>query len=209
ENVVSIDADVVEMDLADTRPLVAELLDTLDRDPGLGRVDDYEREPRGAGRLRIAADEHDQAVGDVSGGSERLFATHHEPVAVRSRGRANRREVRSGARLGERERHHAVAARDPRKKSLTLLFGSQPAENLAAVREKERRREPDGARNARRFLDHEQSAERIRAAAPMACVDRQAEETGLAERPHHGGGEFVRSVEAPDFLLRASLGEDA
>ncbi len=209
ENVVPNDANVVEMDRANARPLVAELLDAPDRDPGLGRVDDYERERRGARRLRIAADEHDQAVRYVSRGDERLFATHHEPVAVPSSGRANRREVRSGTRLGERQCDHAVTPRDPRKKSLALLFRSQPAENLPAVREKERRREPDRARSARRFLDHEQSAERIRTAAPMARVDRQAEETRLTERPHHGGGKLVRGVETADFLARASLGENA
>jgi hypothetical protein len=39
-------------------------------------------------------------------------------------------------------------------------------------------------------------------------VDRQAEETGVAERPHHGGRKLVGRVEAADFLLRAHLSED-
>ena len=139
-------------------------------------------------RARGVARDHEggQAAGAVVGGPGEdgvdvglggvgdpgLLAGQHEPVAVRLGAQRQGGDVRAGARLGERERRHRLAGREPRP---PLVAKREPAEPL------DRERRLGLGAVPRQPLPHQ--AELDGAGAIGVPSNSRAEEAVLGHRP--------------------------
>ncbi len=118
--------------------------------------------------------------------------TYSSPVAAR--GRAHRRRVGAGARLGERVRAQPLAAREPRQVALLLLVA---AGELEPERAELLHREDEAARRAdlRDLLDRDQREQRAGAEPAELLLVEEAEDVVLAVQLDDVPRELVRLVD--------------
>jgi hypothetical protein len=137
-------------------------------------------------------------IGDGRPGGVQLRALDEEGVPVGHGGRRDRRGVRAGAGLGQREGELAAAGSEPRYQGLPLLIGpcqqhQEAGEDRVYQIEIDRR-----AAVLRQLLGDEHHVEEIPPFATQRRGDRHPQQTALGHRGVERRRELGRAVEGLD-----------
>ena len=139
------DADVVVEGRSGVR--LPERHERLDREPGVGGVDQEHRDALVAGGVRVGAGRQPHVVGVVGEAGVQLLAVDHPLVAVPHGPGAQRRQVGAGLGFGVPDREVDLAGEDPAEEALLLLLGAEAADGGSdGVGRQEGDRAPGGLR---------------------------------------------------------------
>ena len=134
-------------------------------------------------RVGIGAHEELADVGDLAERAPDLLAVEHVVVAVAIGARAQRREVGTGARLGEALAPHLVAAQDPRQVRGLLRVGALFDERRARVQRADEVHADVRRLGPRRLLVEDQLLGRRRAAPAVLLRPVQPRVPGVEQPP--------------------------
>src|SRR5215218_3290141 len=214
-------AHVVEEQLRRVRLGLADLVQlAAPGEAGHAVLDAEQRDPLGPS-ARVGARGHDDQVGAVTVGDERLRPVEHPVVAVAHRGGAQCGEVRAAARLGHRDGGDQLAGAEAGQPALLLRVRRQLHEVRRAHPDVDAVAGRDGRRDAGDLLgDHDAVAVVLAATAAPLVRHVQPEQALLAglqpeiagQRPvldelrhpgHHGALQELAGGGAQRLVLRA------